>query len=138
MRGRRSDQRISNITALNIPTIGVAVGVAVWAPWRERPVDLAVSDAADRRSVAVLLFDNLSGDPEQEYFADGITEEIMEIALAQALDARQHILGEMNKVLSESRPNISDNAPAMTGVCHCKNCQRQAGSAFSTGNTDDH
>jgi hypothetical protein len=24
------------------------------------------------------------------------------------------------------------NAPTMTGVCHCKNCQRQAGSAFST------
>ncbi len=23
-------------------------------------------------------------------------------------------------------------APAMAGVCHCKNCQRQAGSAFST------
>ncbi len=25
-----------------------------------------------------------------------------------------------------------DNEPAITGVCHCKNCQRQAGSAFST------
>ena len=25
-----------------------------------------------------------------------------------------------------------ENAPAMTGICHCKNCQRQAGSAFST------
>jgi hypothetical protein len=25
-----------------------------------------------------------------------------------------------------------DEAPAVTGVCHCKNCQRQAGSAFST------
>ena len=25
-----------------------------------------------------------------------------------------------------------ENTPAMTGVCHCKNCQRQAGSAFST------
>lgn len=25
-----------------------------------------------------------------------------------------------------------DNAPALTGVCHCRNCQRQAGSAFST------
>ena len=24
------------------------------------------------------------------------------------------------------------NEPAMSGVCHCKNCQRQAGSAFST------
>ena len=25
-----------------------------------------------------------------------------------------------------------ENAPAVAGVCHCKNCQRQAGSAFST------
>jgi hypothetical protein len=25
-----------------------------------------------------------------------------------------------------------DSAPAVMGVCHCKNCQRQAGSAFST------
>jgi hypothetical protein len=25
-----------------------------------------------------------------------------------------------------------DGEPAMNGVCHCKNCQRQAGSAFST------
>ena len=24
------------------------------------------------------------------------------------------------------------NAPATTGICHCKNCQRQAGSAYST------
>lgn len=24
------------------------------------------------------------------------------------------------------------NPPAVAGVCHCKNCQRQAGSAFST------
>ena len=24
------------------------------------------------------------------------------------------------------------NPPAMSGVCHCKNCQRQGGSAFST------
>jgi polyribonucleotide nucleotidyltransferase len=44
---------------------------------------------------------------------DGITDEIMEAALQQALEGRQHILGEMNKVLSASRPTISDNAPAM-------------------------
>ncbi len=25
-----------------------------------------------------------------------------------------------------------DEAPGVMGVCHCKNCQRQAGSAFST------
>ncbi len=44
---------------------------------------------------------------------DGITEEIMEIALAQALEARQHILGEMNKVIDRPRAEISENAPAM-------------------------
>ena len=44
----------------------------------------------------------------------GITEEIMEAALEQANEARLHILGEMNKVISEPRPELSENAPAMT------------------------
>ena len=44
---------------------------------------------------------------------DGITEEIMEAALAQAFEARVHILNEMNKVISASREELSDNAPAM-------------------------
>ena len=44
---------------------------------------------------------------------DGITEEIMETALEQALDARTHILGEMNKVLAASRETVSENAPTM-------------------------
>lgn len=43
----------------------------------------------------------------------GITEEIMETALQQAYTARMHILGEMNKVISESRANVSENAPSM-------------------------
>src|SRR5205085_397172 len=31
----------------------------------------------NRRAIAVLPFANFSGDPEQEYFADGITEDII-------------------------------------------------------------
>jgi polyribonucleotide nucleotidyltransferase len=43
----------------------------------------------------------------------GITEEIMEIALHQAHEARIHILGEMNKVMSKPRAAVSENAPSM-------------------------
>lgn len=42
----------------------------------------------------------------------GITEEIMETALNQALEARLHILKQMNEVISESR-ELSANAPTM-------------------------
>ena len=46
-------------------------------------VDAAISKARpalvtpERPSIAVLPFENLSGDPEQDYFADGIVEEII-------------------------------------------------------------
>lgn len=40
-----------------------------------------------------------------------ITPDIMKQALAQAKDGRMHILGEMAKALTESRAEISDNAP---------------------------
>ncbi len=42
---------------------------------------------------------------------NGITEEIMKIALDQAKDGRIHILGEMNKVINSSREEVSENAP---------------------------
>lgn len=47
---------------------------------------------------------------------NGITEEIMEIALSQAKEARLHILDEMNAVLSASREELADNAPKMLTV----------------------
>jgi adenylate cyclase len=60
-------------------------GIGIWAAW---PRLLGVAfDAAgilpgeqpalpDKPSIAVLPFANMSGDPEQEYFADGITEDL--------------------------------------------------------------
>jgi polyribonucleotide nucleotidyltransferase len=42
---------------------------------------------------------------------DGITREIMEVALAQAKEGRLHILGEMNKAISRPREEMSDFAP---------------------------
>ncbi len=43
----------------------------------------------------------------------GITREIMSRALDQARDARLHILGEMNKVISEPRGTMSEWAPTI-------------------------
>ncbi|MGJ8514722.1 polyribonucleotide nucleotidyltransferase [Carnimonas bestiolae] len=44
---------------------------------------------------------------------EGINEAIMEQALDQAYEARQHILAQMNDVISAGRSEVSDNAPAM-------------------------
>ncbi|MEM7215789.1 MAG: polyribonucleotide nucleotidyltransferase [Pseudomonadota bacterium] len=41
----------------------------------------------------------------------GITEEIMKTALEQAKGGREHILGEMNKALSEGRAELGEFAP---------------------------
>lgn len=41
----------------------------------------------------------------------GITKEIMQVALEKAKNGRLHILGEMNKVISEPRKELSEYAP---------------------------
>ena len=49
--------------------------IAVAAP--QSPTRVQTSMVADLPSIAVLPFVNMSGDPEQEFFADGITEDIL-------------------------------------------------------------
>ncbi|HJU41038.1 MAG TPA: polyribonucleotide nucleotidyltransferase, partial [Tahibacter sp.] len=44
---------------------------------------------------------------------DGITEEIMRVALDQAKRGRLHILGEMNKVITSARSEMSEYAPRL-------------------------
>ena len=44
---------------------------------------------------------------------EGVTPEIMKVALEQARDGRLHILGEMNKVIREPRDRMSEWAPSI-------------------------
>jgi adenylate cyclase len=46
---------------------------------------LSVPGFAGRPALAVLAFDNLSGDPEQDYFADGISEDLITLLSCQHL-----------------------------------------------------
>jgi polyribonucleotide nucleotidyltransferase len=47
---------------------------------------------------------------------EGINEEIMRIALSQAREGRNFILGEMNKVISEPRGEMSEFAPRLVTI----------------------
>ncbi|MFO0457178.1 MAG: polyribonucleotide nucleotidyltransferase [Alphaproteobacteria bacterium] len=47
---------------------------------------------------------------------NGITEEIMKVALTQAKQGRTHILGEMNKALTSPRKEMSIRAPRITTI----------------------
>src|SRR2546426_2748808 len=55
--------------------VALAAFAAVWHPWR-RPAR-AVAPVADVGSVAVLPFDNLTGNPSDRYLSDGMTEEVI-------------------------------------------------------------
>ena len=47
---------------------------------------------------------------------EGVTPEIMKVALAQARDGRLHILEQMNKVISTPRANMSEWAPSIITI----------------------
>jgi adenylate cyclase len=59
----------------------VAGGVTAWSLLREPRIDAAAVERMalplpDKPSIVVLPFANMSGDPQQDYFADGITEDL--------------------------------------------------------------
>jgi TolB-like protein/DNA-binding winged helix-turn-helix (wHTH) protein/Tfp pilus assembly protein PilF len=58
-----------------VPLIALAIGWWLMRSPAEGPAPAATEP--DRPVVAVLPFDNLSGDPQRDYFADGITEDLI-------------------------------------------------------------
>jgi adenylate cyclase len=75
--------------ALVVSLLVIGGGFLAWNFWRAAGVlqqvgkeEAAGLPLSDRPSIAVLAFDNLSGDPKQGYFADGFAEDLI-TALSQ-------------------------------------------------------
>lgn len=69
----RTRRQIHIATIAALVCVAAAAGI-YWRPTIHRSVARASSD---RLMLAVLPFVNLSGDPQQDYFSDGVTEEVI-------------------------------------------------------------
>ncbi len=68
---------LAAVVAVVVAAAAVAIWLKPWAPAEPpAPVQQAALQVPDKPSIVVLPFTNMSGDPEQEYFADGITDDI--------------------------------------------------------------
>ena len=82
-----------------------AIGVAVWIGWHHF---YGAGAAQPIRSIAVLPLQNLSGDPTQDFFADGMTEELItELSRIQSLRVISHISVMEYKGAKKHLPQIA-------------------------------
>jgi TolB-like protein len=64
------------VAGVVVTLVLIAAAAAWWTSPRFFPGRPAIGTEAPRLSIVVLPFTNLSGDPNQDYFADGITEDL--------------------------------------------------------------
>ena len=61
---------------VRIYAVSLKPGVAIPESHNAVQPQISAPNLPEKPSIAILPFDNMSGDPEQEYFSDGITEDI--------------------------------------------------------------
>jgi TolB-like protein/DNA-binding winged helix-turn-helix (wHTH) protein/Tfp pilus assembly protein PilF len=81
------------------------VALAVWIAWQHRQLR---SIASPPRSIAVIPLQNLSGDPSQEFFADGLTDQLItELSQIPELRVISHTSVKEYKATTKHLPQIA-------------------------------
>jgi TolB-like protein/Tfp pilus assembly protein PilF len=93
----------------------LALGIASLMFWRNKEHDLAVSAALPEKSIAVLPFENLSGDPDNAYFAEGIQDEIL-TRLSKIADLK--VISRTSTQHYKSAPTNLPDIAKQLGVAH--------------------
>src|SRR5882762_379498 len=74
--GSRESRRLRAALGVGLALAALGAGLALRRPWRHAPL-AAASAPAYAASVAVLPFETIGGGPQDEYFSDGMTDEII-------------------------------------------------------------
>ena len=74
--GHRIEEVFSDMGAHSLKNIANPIRLYAWPP-KDDVASAPAQKHSEKPSVAVLPFVNMSGDPEQQYFSDGISEDII-------------------------------------------------------------
>src|SRR6266481_1335489 len=117
---RANKRRVWLLAALGLIISALAIGgYWLWHPWRKalsvlQPAPVAMP-AILEKSVAVLPFENLSSDPDNAYFADGIEEEIL-TRLAKIADLK--VISRTSTQQYQSKPGNLAEIAKQLGVAN--------------------
>src|SRR5262249_31907877 len=87
----------------------------MWDPLRGDPAFQKLCEEKIDKSIAVLPFENLSGDPENAYFAEGIQEEIL-TRLAKVADLK--VISRTSTQRYQSKPDDVGEIAKQLGVAN--------------------
>jgi len=107
---RRLRVRWAEMTAALLALVAIVAGVAVFSRNRMRS-----TLAAPEKSIAVLPFENLSRDPDNTYFADGIQDEIL-TRLSKIADLK--VISRTSTQHYKSAPENLPEIARQLGVAH--------------------
>jgi TolB-like protein/class 3 adenylate cyclase/Flp pilus assembly protein TadD len=71
---KTSKSRWTGVVAASVVLI---IGIVLWQFYQNKPIPSDKKPSAEKPSIAILPFENMSDDPEQEYFSDGITDDLI-------------------------------------------------------------